>query len=61
VEGARSSLKAWLSSDNGQTFRLHELGAVMGANDVPRLVHQGTRMVAIWRTAIEVHVYELPI
>lgn len=61
VEGARSSLKAWLSSDNGQTFRLQELGAVSGANDVPRLVQQGTRMVAIWRNATEVHVYELPI
>lgn len=59
VEGARSTLKAWLSSDSGQTFRLVVLGQVNGDNDHPRLAQSGERMVAVWRNTKEVQVHEL--
>lgn len=59
VEGARSSLKAWLSSDGGRSFRLVTLGQVTGDNDHPRLAQQGARMVAVWRNAKEVQVHDI--
>jgi len=59
VDGARTTLKAWLSGDGGQTFRLHTLGKITGDNDHPRLAQQGARMVAVWRNANEVQVHEL--
>ncbi|MDO8450442.1 MAG: hypothetical protein Q7T10_16725 [Rhodoferax sp.] len=59
VDGAHSTLKAWLSTDSGQTFRLAVLGSVMGDNDHPRLAQQGGRMVAVWRNAKEVQVHEI--
>ncbi len=58
-DAGRTSLKAWLSSDGGRTFALQTLGDVAGANDFPRLVQQGQRMVAVWRTPTEVQVHEL--
>jgi hypothetical protein len=59
VDGTRSTLKAWLSTDSGQTFRLAVLGSVMGDNDHPRLAQQGGQMVAVWRNAKEVQVHEI--
>lgn len=59
VNGARSTLKAWLSTDSGQTFRLTELGEVRGDNDHPRLAQRGKQMVAVWRNAKEVQVHEI--
>jgi hypothetical protein len=59
-EGMTSTLKAWLSSDGGQTFREHTLGQAQGANDFPRLVQQGPRMAVVWRNTSEVQVHELP-
>ena len=59
-EGMTSTLKAWLSSDGGQTFREHTLGQAQGANDFARLVRSGPRMVVVWRNASEVQVHELP-
>ena len=59
VDGARSSLKAWLSDDDGKTFALKVLGEVAGANDLPHLVQQGARMVVVWRSAKGVQVHEL--
>lgn len=59
VDGARSTLKAWLSTDSGQTFRLELLGTVTGDNDQPRLAQSGERMVAVWRNAKEVQVHEI--
>lgn len=58
-DAGRTSLKAWLSSDGGRTFALLTLGDVAGPNDFPRLVQQGQRMAAVWRTATEVQVHEL--
>lgn len=59
VQGARSTLFAWLSSDGGQTFRLHTLAQVQGDNDHPRLAQQGERLVVVWRNMKEVQVHEL--
>ena len=58
-DGARTTLKAWLSTDGGRSFVQQELGEVTGPNDFPRLVQQGGRMVAVWRTPTENHIYEL--
>jgi hypothetical protein len=58
-EGMTSTLKAWLSSDGGQTFREHTLGQAQGANDFARLVQQGPRMAVVWRNTTEVQVHEL--
>ncbi|MBK6293490.1 MAG: hypothetical protein IPF55_03400 [Rhodoferax sp.] len=59
VDGMTSTLKAWLSLDGGQTFRVATLGQASGDNDFPRLVQQGPRMAVVWRQAKEVQVYEL--
>ena len=59
VDGATSTLKAWLSEDSGQHFRLVVLGTVKGDNDHPRLVQQGARMVVVWRNVKEVQVHDI--
>ena len=59
VEGARSTLKAWLSVDGGRTFQLRELAQLSGDNDQPRLAQRDGRMVVVWRNAQEVQVHEL--
>lgn len=59
VNGAQSALQAWLSKDGGKNFHLRTLGKVQGDNDHPRLVQQGERMVAVWRNAKEVQVYDI--
>lgn len=59
VEGARSTLKAWLSHDDGRHFELRALAEVRGENDHPRLAQQGARMVVVWRNPQEVQVHEL--
>ena len=58
-DGARTTVKAWLSTDGGRSFAQQVLGEVTGPNDFPRLVQHAGRMVAVWRTATENHVYEL--
>ena len=59
VNGAHSTLQAWLSRDGGKSFHLQTLGKVQGDNDHPRLAQSGERMVAVWRNAKEVQVHEL--
>ncbi|MEO8118495.1 MAG: hypothetical protein ABI606_04135, partial [Rhodoferax sp.] len=59
VDGAQSTLKAWLSTDSGQSFRLVTLASMKGDNDQPRLAQQGQRMVAVWRNSKEVQVHEI--
>jgi hypothetical protein len=59
TDGMTSTLKAWVSTDGGQTFRTQVLGQVDGDNDFPRLVQQGRRMVVVWRNAAEVRVHEI--
>lgn len=45
--------RAWLSDDDGASFRLRELGHTGGACDHPRLAVDGERVHALWRTADE--------
>jgi len=59
TDGMTSTLKAWLSTDAGQTFALRTLGSVQGDNDFPRLVQKDQRMVVVWRNAEGVKVHEL--
>ncbi len=59
VDGERSALRAWLSSDGGRTFRLKEIDTVVGENDHPRLAQRGERMVVVWRNEREVRAHEL--
>ena len=59
VDGARSTLKVWLSTDGGQNFKLQVLGSVTGDNDHPRLAQSGERMVVVWRNAKEVQVHDI--
>lgn len=58
-DGMISTLKAWLSTDGGQTFRLQTLGQVSGDNDFPRLLQQGPRMAVVWRNANGVQVHDI--
>jgi hypothetical protein len=59
IDGMTSTLKAWLSTDSGQTFRVQSLGQASGENDFPRLVQLGSRMAVVWRNAKEVQVYDI--
>ena len=59
IDGMTSTLKAWLSTDGGQTFRVQPLGQVQGDNDYPRLVQHGQRMAVVWRNTTEVQVHEI--
>jgi hypothetical protein len=59
IDGITSTLKAWLSTDGGQTFNVRTLGQTTGDNDFPRLVQQGPRMAVVWRNAKEVQVHDI--
>ena len=59
IDGMTSTLKVWLSSDGGQTFRVQTLGQVTGENDFPRLVQNGPQMAVVWRNVQEVQVYDI--
>ncbi len=58
-DGMVSTLKAWLSADDGQTFTERKLAQVHGDNDFARPVQHGARMAVLWRNPKEVQVYEL--
>ena len=59
-DGQVTRLRAWLSADDGQTFRLQELGQSADDNDHPRLAGHGeTLLHAIWRTSAGVQVVSL--
>jgi len=59
IDGRTSTLKAWLSTDGGQSFRVQTLAQVQGDNDFPRLVQQGPRMAVVWRNTTEVQVHDI--
>jgi hypothetical protein len=58
-DGQATRLRAWLSDDDGATFRLQELGRSDAENDYARLVSRDGRFHAIWRTTAGVHVVPL--
>lgn len=49
-DGKATRWRAWVSSDDGARFVLRELGTTTGHNDHPMMVHDGSRILAIWRT-----------
>ena len=49
-DGQATRWRAWVSSDDGATFKLRELGSSTSDNDHPLLVQQGPRILAVWRT-----------
>lgn len=59
TDGMTSTLSAWLSTDAGLSFRVQVLGQAHGANDFPRLVQHGQRMVVVWRNSTEVQLHDI--
>jgi hypothetical protein len=57
--GMLTTLKAWLSSDGGQTFVERTLAQVQGDSDFARPVQHADRIAVVWRNPNEVQVYEL--
>jgi predicted neuraminidase len=54
-----TTLKAWLSQDGGQSFKLKTLSQTTGHNDHPRLAQSGSKMVVVWRTTQETQVHDI--
>lgn len=53
-DGTRTQLRAELSTDGGRQFgEARTLAATEGASDQPRLVRNGDRLLAFWRTERE--------
>lgn len=55
-DGQATQLRAWVSSDDGQSFSLRTLTQTTQDNDHPLLIARGEEIFAIWRTAQGVHV-----
>lgn len=58
-DGETTRWRAWLSSDEGRSFVLRELGHHAGDNDHPRLACRGEQIHALWRTSEGVRVERL--
>ena len=58
-DGSATSLKAWVSDDEGQNFSLKVLGQTTGSNDHPRIVQRSEKMLVVWRDAKEIKVYDV--
>jgi hypothetical protein len=58
-DGQATRLRAWLSSDDGRSFEIKELGRSTAENDHPRLARRGDRLFAVWRTEQGVQVEPL--
>jgi hypothetical protein len=58
-DGQATHWRAWLSGDNGQTFKLSELGSTPDDNDHPLLLQRGPQIFALWRTTQGVRVEAL--
>ena len=55
-DGEATRLRAWVSDDDGGSFRLRELARSADDNDHPRLVRRDGEIFAVWRTVKEVRV-----
>jgi hypothetical protein len=55
-DGEATRLRAWVSDDDGVSFRLRELARSADDNDHPRLVRRDGEIFAVWRTVKEVRV-----
>ncbi|MFM2066536.1 MAG: hypothetical protein RLZZ584_1445 [Pseudomonadota bacterium] len=58
-DGQRHHLRAWVSTDDGASFSLRELGSTALDNDHPRLAAGAGRMLAVWRTEDGLTAYDL--
>ena len=58
-EGSTSTLKAWVSENEGQSFSVKVLGQTQGPNDHPRLVQHAEKMLVVWRDTKEIKVYDV--
>lgn len=58
-DGSTTSLKAWVSDDEGQNFSLKVLGQTTGPNDHPRIVQRSEKMLVVWRDTKEIKVYDV--
>lgn len=58
-DGKKTSLNAWLSTDEGHTFALRELATSSDDNDHPRLVSRAGDPFIVWRTQKEIHVLKI--
>lgn len=52
-DGERTRLRAWISPDRGDAWRLLEVAATEGAADQPRALASGGRLFAFWHTERE--------
>jgi hypothetical protein len=58
-EGSTSTLKAWISENEGQSLSVKVLGQTQGPNDHPRLVQRAEKMLVVWRDTKEIKVYDV--
>ena len=58
-DGTATRWRAWLSADDGRSFRLQELGRSTDDNDHPLLAAHGGQLYALWRTTRGVQVEKL--
>jgi hypothetical protein len=58
-DGERYHLRAWLSGDDGASFRLRELASTVLDNDHPRLAAAAGHMVVVWRTEDSLSAFKL--
>jgi hypothetical protein len=58
-DGEVTRLRAWISSDGGNSFSLRDLASSGEESDHPRLVAAPDGIIALWRTAKEIHVFSV--
>lgn len=55
-DGTKMNLKAWISDDDGQHFKLREIASSKFESDYPRLLSKGGKIFVIWNTTGKPHV-----
>lgn len=58
-DGQATRWRAWLSKDDGRSFRVQDLGSSTDDNDHPLLLQHGGQIHALWRTSQGVRVEAL--
>ncbi|AZP12525.1 hypothetical protein [Undibacterium parvum] len=55
-DGTKMNLKAWISDDDGQHFKLSEIASSKLESDYPQLLSKGGKIYVIWNTTGKRHV-----
>ena len=55
-DGTKMNLKAWISDDDGQHFKLREIASSTLDSDYPQLLSKGGKIYVIWNTTGKRHV-----